>query len=662
MGETLATLIVLFAVAGGALILILPKFGAPSGEMFAARSIGNPAGTDRALRRIRGTGLLVGLAGALAFHWHRSALLLWWSIVVVLGGAAVASILLDRPFTSPPARGRLREVLLWSIAVVCVVLTLICHRWDPDDSFYINLAVAAADLPGWALLSTDTLHGIDGLPLHFPLYRLQSYEVLNGALSYLTGIPAIYCFHWIAASVAALFVPLAHAKLLRVLTPRLWPWVLAIQIFVLFAIGETHRWYGNFAFVRMWQGKSIFLSVFTPLICAYAMRFAQRPSRRGWLLLGAAQIGALGCNVTAIWAAPVGAFMALCCALRPTREGVRTLALGTLASAYLVGVGLLLLVQTKSVSGSLQAFSPPAPGVRLGEALVDVLGDSRLLILGIAAIAVTWTCCSRGLLRRFTIVLPLVVWTVLLNPYIDQFVSMNVVGGAYWRILWAIPVPLLITFLLTSPLQLIGHTSQRVLGPVVCLLLLVAFAAFVPRFSGISKENRVILKSPGLKVPHLYEWAEFLCRNVPPRSQVVAQELVAQYVTTFHDHPYPVKVRHYLDPNAALIDAEDYRYRDVMTRYVTGYVDSEDTPMIFRDGLDRFAVEGVCLRESEHAKEARVILQEVGLRRVAGGRTHEIWLRGRLEDPDARPEGRIPDPVFNDGFESGDRRQWSRER
>ena len=56
-------------------------------------------------------------------------------------------------------------------------------------------------------------------------------------------------------------------------------------VLVLVAAGETHRWYGNFSFVRMWQGKAIFLSVFMPLVYAYALRFAVRPNLRDWTML-----------------------------------------------------------------------------------------------------------------------------------------------------------------------------------------------------------------------------------------------------------------------------------------------------------------------------------------------------------------------------------------
>jgi hypothetical protein len=203
--------------------------------------------------------------------------------------------------------GRSAEIQLWLLAAAAVVLTLVSHRPDVDDAFYMNAAVSTADAPGQALLSLDGMHGIAGLPLYLPVYRVHSFELLNGALSYLTGIPVIYCFHWLSAAAAALLAPLAWATLFRILTPRQWLASVVTLAVVLIAAGETHRWYGNFAFVRLWQGKAVFLTVgrTADLRVRAALRRASQPARLA--MLAAAQIAAVGCTSSALWAAPVAA-------------------------------------------------------------------------------------------------------------------------------------------------------------------------------------------------------------------------------------------------------------------------------------------------------------------------------------------------------------------
>ena len=324
---------------------------------------------------------------------------LWWSAAIVLGVAGIAVGVGDTPSVSPPRGGSTSEMLLWLLAAACVVVTLISHRPDADDAFYVNVAVAMVDAPGRALLSKDTMHGVSGLPLPLPVYRVHSYELLNGALAYLTGIPAIYSFHWLSAAFAALLVPLAHARSSGSSPRSRWLATVATLVFILIAAGETHRWYGNFAFVRMWQGKAIFLVVFMPLVYAYALRFAVRPNaarlddagggadRRRRLQLvgtvgGAARRGHGPVLRRAAIAPRAGDGRA-----RHARVGLRTrrrLVRPRLARRHTMGGWL----SRDAAASELRPWS-------LQFALVTVLGDRRLLIFAIFALLTAWVVLPR---------------------------------------------------------------------------------------------------------------------------------------------------------------------------------------------------------------------------------------------------------------------------
>ena len=279
------------------------------------------------------------MLGALLFGGAGKAVALWYWTVATLGAASLALLFLETPRRDPPARGPRLEVALVVLALAAALYALVAHRPDADDAFYLNLAVSAVDAPGQPLLTADTLHGVPGLPLHLSIYRLHSYELWNAALSFVSGVPTIQIFHFGAVALAACLVPIAHARLFRLLTPKHWLAAVVTLVIVLVAAGETHRWYGNFGFVRIWQGKSIQLFVFTPLVYAYAIEFALRPTLSRWGLLAGAQIAALGSSSAALWAAPAAAGIALCSALPPTRRGARLLAIGLLASAYVLGAG-----------------------------------------------------------------------------------------------------------------------------------------------------------------------------------------------------------------------------------------------------------------------------------------------------------------------------------
>jgi hypothetical protein len=639
------------AVSIGMLVLWLARRGRPASGLPPAAEVSAPVA--RLPRILQVAGLALGIGGALLLR--ESPLGLWWWAVLLLGGALAAFVLPEQPRAEPPASGRGLEFGLWGLAGATAVVALVSHRVDFDDAFYVNLAVAAADAPGAPLLAGDTLHGIAGLPMHLPVYRLHSYEVWNGAFSLLTGVPAIACFHLIGAALGALLVPLCLARLLRWLTPRDWLWAVLAVVWVLVAAGDAHRWYGNFAFVRIWQGKSIFLFVFLPLVYAYALEFALRPTLRSWVLLAAAQIAALGCSASAVWAAPAGALAAACAGLHPTRRGLLRLGVAGLASAYVLGLGWGLsqamaldrearawsLKQAIAMEPELGTEDPEAtrageaeersrrhhPGRQLDLALTLVTGSSPLRAALLVALLSAWACCGPGLARRFAIVVPLAVMLVLLNPYTTMWLSQNVTGPSYWRSFWALPVPLLMALVLVAPLRLAGR--RRAAGAFAVLAGFALFAAAVPGVRGLSQENGVELGWPRLKVqPEDYRWARVVTDRAGPGSTVAAPIAISVWLATFHDRVHPLLVRPmYADRYRGELGLEELRHRILMTKYVGGESEHPDANRWFTQGLERFGVQAVCLKDFPGAPRARAVLRAAGFALDLKSLEYEIWLR-----------------------------------
>jgi hypothetical protein len=593
----------------------------------AAEPAPEPEGAETPAWRGAVAPVLAGSAAALAL-WRASPLLTWTLWVLVLSAAAVAFVLRRPTRFEPPRRSPRAEWGLLALALACALYTLCVHRPDADDAFYVNLAVGAIDLPELPLLARDTLHGRFDLPIHYAAYRLHSWELWNAALAKLLGLPPLAIFHLVSAALAAALVPLAHAALFRRLTPRVWIWTTLALVVVLAAPGDTHRWYGNFAFVRIWQGKGVFLFVFTPLIHAYALRFAERGDRGSWLLLAAAQVAGLGCTSTAIWAAPVAALMALACALRPRPADLRRFAIGALCCAYPIAAGLAI---KSDMAGAIPELARSfAPGRQLDVALHTVLGHGRLYAVCLLAVFAAWSL-QRGLARRFAIVLPLAVALVLLNPWIDAWVRANVSGPSLWRVMWALPVPTLLALGVVAPLSVRatatagGWASPRARAA-ACLALMLLFACWVPRFPGFDRHNGASVGWPRLVLPETERWARAL-NEIAPRERVVAPPSVSTWVPIRRGHAYPLMVRSYLRPLRERIGRVAYRDRMVMTQYVDGIVDHPNAAAIFARGLDLYDVRAVCVRNSETIAEARQILRRTGFTRRIQGTDFEIWAR-----------------------------------
>jgi hypothetical protein len=643
LGGSLRDLLALFAVAAAAALAIavwLARRGRASDLEAPAPARAQGAAPGR-LRALRLAGLALGVIGALAFGGPGQVTALWWWAVATLGAAALALLFLETPRAQSPAQGPRLERGLLAVALIAALYALIAHRPDADDAFYLNLAVAAVDAPDQPLLAADTLHGVAGLPLHLAIYRLHSFELGNAAVSLLTGLPAIQVFHFGAVALGAFLIPLAHARLFRLLTPRHWLAAVVTLVTVLIAVGETHQWYGNFGFVRIWQGKAIQLSVFTPLVYAYAMEFALRPSLARWGLLASAQIAALGSSSAALWAAPAAGAIGLCSALAPTRRGARLLAVGLLASGYLLGAGLVAKGWMQAEAAAQLPSSPhevqereraerelDRPGVRLERALSEVLGDAHLRRFAIACLLVAWAASPVALARRFALVAPLAVALVLLNPFASGWMVANATGQSYWRSLWALPVPILITLTLLAPLGIrAGAPGWR--GRAAWALLLGAFLLLVPARWGPGLENGVRLGWPSLKVdPVAYRWAEELASQVPPGSQVVAPADVGLWLPTFGGRVFPLLVRNlYLEPFRPQLGDAEVSLRRWMTGIAGGEVSGPAFAPTFRQGLERFRVSGVCLLIGPGAEPIREVLRAEGFRLHVQDRAHEIWVK-----------------------------------
>lgn len=641
VGGSLWLALAAFATAGAGVLLWLrlrrvgPAAAAPPAPEPAERS--EIAASARVALRVGGAALGVGGAWLL----RDSPVALWWLGVAVLGAATAVFVLREPLREEAPARGVRIEAMLWLLAVAVAGIALVAHRVDLDDSFYLNLAVATADAPGDPLLAGDTLHGVPGLPLHHPVYAIHTWELWNAALSLLTGIPVTATFHLLSAALVALLVPLAWARLFRRLAPRHWLWAVAAVLWVLLVAGDAHRWYGNFAFVRIWQGKSVFMSVLLPVIWSAALDFARRPSARAFVLLAATQVAAVGCTSTALWAGPAAALSAAACAVPPTWRAWRRIGAVALASAYVLVLGLgLQLTLVEAREARLSAFHEVsaerlertqaarerhhAPGVQLVRSVDLVAGRGLLRAACVAAVLAAWALAPPGLGRRFACGVPLAVLAVLLNPYFSNELSRFVIGNSSWRALWALPVPALLALVLTAPLALLRRRS------VAAPLVAAAFVGFalVPAHSALSRANGVRLGRPGLKVhADNHAVARVFAQRLPPGAVVVAPRKVAVWLSTFHERPFPLVGRDaYLRRYRSQLGEQNLALRVLMTDFVSGRSEQTDAARLFALGLQRFGVEAAFVVARPETKAARRVLRDLGFERVAGPE-YEIWLR-----------------------------------
>jgi len=189
--------------------------------------------------------------------------------------------------------------------------------------------------------------------------------------------------------------------------------------------------------------------------------------------------------------------------------------------------------------------------------------------------------------------------------------------------MWSLPVPTLMTLVLTSPLHLVRAGFPRKLAAVI---LLAGFAVLIPRYGGLSQENSVSLSWPQLKVPQpAYRWAETMNKSVPPGSTIAVPSEIDPWIGTFSHHSYPLAVRNYL--RVGFIGYYNAALRQQMRAFLDDPGLVEANPGQFRADLEDFAIRGVCLTVSPRADMARAILQQAGFARTIAADDYEIWVR-----------------------------------
>jgi hypothetical protein len=596
---------------------------------------------------LRAAAFALGVSVLTVHALTRDLLVLWWSAVALLATAG-AVVLRTPPVPPRPTRpSRRAEALLWSLGITCAVLTLVVHRFDIDDAFYVNIAVAAADDPSRALYSVDTLLDIPDLPIANPAQKVLSLELLNAAVSRITGLPALLCLHWISAGFAALLIPLCQARLYRQLMPEPPAWIAAVlaTTVVLWVAGDTHRSFGNYAFVRLWQGKAIFLTIALPLAYAYAIRFSATGGLGDWLRLAATQVASVGLTSTAIWAAPLAGGLGLASQLRTDARGIGIFTRGIGACLYPIGVGLAL---RGSVSGALEVKEASyAPGTWLLDSLSKVLGTHHFESVALAAILLLFACARSDALRRFAIFVPLGALLTVANPYLEERVRSMVTGPVHWRCVWAIPIPILLGLLIATPLSKDAVGKARHLRAAFVAVLLLAFALFVPHATPLSQAgpdrsfqsrpwsargrfpHHVSFGMPGPKVdPVAFRFATLLANAVPANAPVLAPEAVSLWIGTLHDAPHPVTDRTlYMKGRRGLLGNEEVERRNALTRFAANPLLEPETLRTFQNDLLAYDIRGILIRPRPGDGALRQLLRAEGFRLHEESAILDLWVR-----------------------------------
>ena len=548
----------------------------------------------------------------------------WWVALLAMGAAWIWNLHGESRITVDGNAGKHATWIVVFVVVAAVCVTLFASRPDADDAFYRSISATLLRYPHQPVLVHDTLYRLPDAPILLQFYRLSNYDVLVATLARLTGADHLLVAYLVLPSVFAAFCVLGWAYLLRRLVPTRWPWVLLVLFLVVLALGETHRAYGNFAFVRLFQGKAILVTGMVPVITGSALRFVRHGGVRPWLLLFAAEIAALGVSASALFVAPAAAALGLAGGWSANVAGSRRFALGMLASVYLFGAGWVMASVTHG-GGDLVSASPMP-------AVMPILDDtwgvwSTLLLL--VALLTAWAFLRDPVRARYLSAGAFFFLLVALDPYTVRVMADHLIGvRTYWRLTWALPLPVFLAVLLDGMIGRTLRMRSKLLAACACAALAGLAVAFGWRFGTLRSANGVTLGVPGPKVaPVEYQVAATVGRVVPETGAVLAPEAVSIWLPGFVVHPQLLGVRSlYL---ARAFSTQDAAQRDSLMRYVAGEYRPPDSAAWFADALHRYGLTTVVfLHSASWRGEMEDVLDRHGWRALSTG-AYDVWVKNR---------------------------------
>jgi len=149
---------------------------------------------------------------------------------------------------------------------------------------YVGLVADAVSHPDLPVLRHDPLYGTGRFGLVMPTYAIDSVELFTATFArFFGGAPLVWA-HTFVATFFALMLPFAWSFFMRSVTHR-WIAGTALVMLLLILLGDDNYSLGNFAFVRLFQGKSVLVNIAIPLLFASAWRFAAVGGLTAWTIL-----------------------------------------------------------------------------------------------------------------------------------------------------------------------------------------------------------------------------------------------------------------------------------------------------------------------------------------------------------------------------------------
>ena len=342
-------------------------------------------------------------------------------------------------------------IIVVLLALIGAAISLGAIRPDTDDVDYIARAVYF--LKYYHETVNIKLQPEYGLVQNLFLGEgniFRTIEFFCAYLALIVRLPFLHIYHLFLPALAGAMIPLAWFLAFSKFTKRTIIAGLATTAVCVFLSidGATHQSFGNYAFVRIWQGKTILMSIGVPLFIAFSLDFFHLPIFSNWCKLFLLLVACSGLSPMASFFMPfMGVLLGLsywCTQGTKSQDILKKILLFFASYFYLLLVTFYCFInldRDRLDYVGFQLFRFGTFEKQFNFVFVGFLSYPSIIfvlftILTVIALDRSW--------RRFIIVWITTCIALFLNPIVSPYVTKITTFNGYWRLFYLLPFPLLI--------------------------------------------------------------------------------------------------------------------------------------------------------------------------------------------------------------------------
>lgn len=515
-------------------------------------------------------------------------------------------------------------VIIALLTLAAVGLSYTVSRSDLDDASYVATASYASSHPTHTIMSTDPMLGEPDFPLVLSNVRFTTFELLSGAIAYLLSTPAMNVYYiyllpiWVLATVVSIFL------LTKEIIPRHWLLSGVVALLLTLLLGEMHRSPANFSFVRIFQGKAVFLSVIvTTIFYLMARLFSERGTKGDLFLLACCQVASVGMSSIGMLIGPIVGFGALVSNIPLALKGNREKLYYAFATLF-IPLPYLISIILEINSMAVMKWSVE----NASDVWISVFGSHQQYLVGFLILA--GPVLAKDTLTRWRMTVPpLLLFAIYLNPWFAEFISKYVTSPpTYWRVVWSFPI---LIYAAVSFCMIVGELFERKRSRLISVALSIValcLTIYSVPFNTLRPGNIDAFEGFATwKIPstHLIVAKKAIAVD-SDGGRLLAPDEIAGVISRFEAHPRLIFTRGlYIELFRPLIGEAKSAPRQLLYNFVMGNRTPQEDKV--RSAIRSLDVSVIVFRLGNETSDVLNLLELEGFKKQESVYGYTIWVR-----------------------------------